>query len=468
MFNVKKLIFVVSPLLLFIYFFNFFIQKDSILVENNVKNLSIGSSTRNLIVLLSLESVRWDHLSFIKYERSTTPFFEKLLNESLVFENVFTAIPITAPSHASMFSALRRSLGEELINTGDLGKEITLLAEYLREEGYKTGAFTGSDVLRNPGFEQGFDVYEKVQFTESNGSGSVYMQKNRRSIDTIALALGWLDTLSSNDKIFIWIHLADPHYKLLSDGPFYINSKSDSIKSDIDLKDYLESKEKVYVADKPIISYHEDRISFDQLSVSLKNLNKYDGAIQEIDKQSEKLYKYFENKGMLEDSLWFILADHGEGLGSHNYRGHSNRIYQEQIRTPLIMHSPSMTEGYRLPYLAENVDILPTIAEIVGFELTDEYEIDGESLLKYIREGKGKDYVFSMTPTNKAYSIQNEKYKYIYHDKEIIEWGEVVNKDMFFDLENDPYEQNNIIGTMPKIENEMKELILERAIESEI
>jgi len=214
--------------------------------------------------------------------------------------------------------------------------------------------------------------------------------------------------------------------------------------------------------------------SFDELNSKKKTellwdvTSRYDGAIQLVDNEISKLYKQFEERDFLEESLWIIVPDHGEGFGQHDFGGHGENVFEEQIRTPLIMHSPSMTKGHKPPYLAENVDILPTIAEIVGFDLTDEYEIDGESLLKYIREGKGKDYVFSMTPTNKAYSIQNEKYKYIYHDKEIIEWGEVVNKDMFFDLENDPYEHNNIIGTMPKIENEMKELILERAIESEI
>jgi len=443
-------------------------SEENYLEKKEDHNINIDIPNPKNIILITIESARYDHFGFMGYPRETTPFLSELSKRALIFENMITPIPITFPSHASIFSGLYPQVTEIRINNDKLDDEVFSLAEYLKEKDYKTGAFVSASSISFHNLDQGFDTYEIVKMNEEERPENPRVG-HRSAEETMALAYEWLDEQEEDDRVFLWVHLDEPHMLWMDIVPEYVETREDVNISDDDLYKYLVEDQYITDIENAVrIGYPEELMGTktDQ-DLMIMGINRYDGAIQKVDSVIENLYKYFENREMIDESLWFVLADHGEGIGTHNYRGHSDKIYQEQIRTPLIIHSPSMNEGYRLSYLSENVDILPTISEIVGFNLNKGYKINGKSLLSYIKDKKGREFVYSITPTNKAYSIQNEKYKYIYHDKEIIKYGKVVNEDMFFDLENDPYEQNNLLGTMPEVEEEMKNEILRRVVSYE-
>jgi len=196
----------------------------------------------------------------------------------------------------------------------------------------------------------------------------------------------------------------------------------------------------------------------DKEESAINLINKYDGELQFIDNQIEDLFNFMTRNGYDKDTLWIITSDHGEGLSSHSYYEHSDKVYNEQLRAPIIFYSPENKGGKMIDSLVENIDILPTVAELVGFKISG--RISGKSLVPLMSNSNnaGKNYVFGMgqfnlasptlsfpdtNPINKVswgqlLSLQDKKYKYIYSP-------DTKGKDELFDLEKDPNELHNLM-----------------------
>jgi arylsulfatase A-like enzyme len=180
----------------------------------------------------------------------------------------------------------------------------------------------------------------------------------------------------------------------------------------------------------------------------------YDAQILKVDTQIARLFEVFESQGMGDGTLWVITADHGEGLYSHGVLGHGARIYSEQIRVPLLLHFSDQRYGpAEIDSLARHVDLLPTMADLIGASISAPFlPLEGESLLPLItRTGSTDPDRFSyaqrlpasVLPRPKGrevgelYSLQNSRYKYIMHSQ---------GEDEFYDLREDPLELENLIG----------------------
>ena len=435
-------------------------------VEESVETQDKQSNKYNIehIVLITLESVRWDNLSYMGYIRETTPFLKNLANRSYVFENMITPIPMTAPSHASILTSLYPNKTKFYINDSYLESNYKTLAEYLDENNFQTLAFWGTRAMSESNFEQGFNVFGEVG--KSLTVDELMNRENRRRMDTetMELVFNELDK-SSEENIFLMLHLDNPHRTKLEKVDDYIPTDDDP--SDDLLLEHWKEKQHLSIGLTPRIDcFTEECFPMTESEKALAGMNRYDGAIQEADSHIRDLYEYFEKNDLNKNTLWLIIPDHGEGLGSHDFSGHSHYIYQEQIKTPLIMHMPGQTEGQRIPYLSENVDIFPTIIDILGIKPEIDYSLEGVSLLRVLDEGPQKDYYFSMTSTFKQFSLLNENFKYIYIEEKIADGEKIIDTDMFFNIKQDPFELNNIINTAPEIENEFKNIILNKTINS--
>ena len=332
------------------------------------------------------------------------------------------------------------------------------LTEILVGAGYEAVAFVS--VAKNfeaNGLDRGFGVFDDPATDP------------RMARETIDAVLGWLAERQSSSPLFLWVHLWDPH------SPYRPSEK------------YPSSTQEAEQHARVLRDQHHVDIPgfFGQDSNALEIIDSYDGEIRAIDDAIGRLYRAVSDRNGDTETLWVLTSDHGEGLGSHNWLLHGKNIYNEQIRVPLIFHS---TKGsfvkQRVAELTEHIDLLPTVLAVVGVEPegldTSRFGVSLAPLLygkgdfepklfafaerrAYAKEGPKRALkegdLYSMRRLLDAaladnyekgakYAIMTGKYKYIYRS----EFG-----DEFYDLESDPYETTNLIGTGLDVEEILRQ-----------
>lgn len=300
------------------------------------------------LIVVTLDTVRSDHLGYMGYPRKTTPFLDSLADESIVFRNAFSSVSMTIPEHASIFTGLYPFEHGVLNQMTALPRDIPTLADYMRRRGFITAAFVS--MARLELVDQGFDVMDAGKKQASSPPGLT-----RRGDETIDSAIKWLDKLGSDDKFMLWIHLFDAH------TPYRPEITYKPAEGDPARKEMMNVWIDREGVDPDIFGGGADTVA--------ALMDKYDGGLQFMDTQLKRLYDYMSAKGFNAGSLWVITEDHGQGLGSHDYFEHYKRIFNEQVHTPIIFHTPDKKTGMKIDRTVEHIDILPTLAEWFGFPL---------------------------------------------------------------------------------------------------
>ncbi len=370
---------------------------------------------------------------------------DSLAKKGVLFEKAYSQSASTSPSHASIFTGLYPFQHRVLANGYVLDDSYTTLAEILSQNGFKTAAFVSTDRhFHVTKINQGFQFYEDPVGTQEI-IGKVYrsarLTKNNAAI--------WLDNFNPNQKLFLWLHLFDPHipYRPLK---MYLQNIKDSLSR----KDFFR-----YMRNIPT-----DLEVFENKSNKMfKKIIRYDAEIRYVDEELRNFFQFIEHKGLNENALWIITSDHGEGLGQHKWYIHGKLLYQEQIHVPLIFYFPNKkVSPKRIDDIVENFDIFSTIIEALGITIDRKLkeEVKSISLWGKITENNPeiqKKHSFSerrffktnlkkMYPEIPAwqlnweegekYCLQNKNFKYIFRTK---------LPDEFYDLVKDPFELNNVI-----------------------
>jgi len=397
--------------------------------------LTTGGCTRlrkvNKAVLITIDTLRADHVGCYGYPRSVSPFIDQLAKNGILFRNVVASSSHTNPSHASILTSLH-PVQHRLYSNGHLRLDpsIYTMAHMFGDAGYETAAFCSVYFL--VALQTRFDVFD----TTKNRDDKEY----RRATATVDSAVDWLRDKKPEDRFFLWIHLFDPH------NPYYPPMEC------VERIAFTSKAERdrfvAYWAETQNIP--RDFYKSDELLV--RTLTDYDAEILFVDREIERLFSFMEQQGLNSDAIWVITSDHGEGLGNHYYAGHGKHIYNEQLRVPLIFFFTNRSHaGTNIEKLVRHVDVLPTIADIVGGSVENQtLSVQGRSLLPAMSRKKpelGSVYAFSQrrppTPQSKAqweagevYCLQDLTFKYMHHSQA---------KDEFFDLRSDPFEIENLI-----------------------
>ncbi|MGA1867787.1 MAG: tetratricopeptide repeat protein [bacterium] len=295
-----------------------------------------GLSPRPNILLITIDTLRADHLSCYGYSEIVTYSLDMLAREGMQFIRAYTPVPITLPSHASIMTG-KYPISHRVMDNGvfALNNEEETLAECLKKEGYVCAAFIGSFVLDSQfGLAQGFDVYAdnldpNRGVDEPQQIGLRYPE--RRGDAVLNDFIQWLDgyeASADSSPFFAWVHFFDPHY--------------------------------TYEPPEPFSSQFKD--------------NLYDGEIVYTDfclkRLFDKLMAYDEW-----DSSWIIVVgDHGEGLGEHQEKYHGVFLYNSTLHVPLIMRYPKFIPSSIISSQVRTIDIAPTILDVLGikpFKKTD-------------------------------------------------------------------------------------------------
>jgi arylsulfatase A-like enzyme len=272
------------------------------------------------VVLITLDTTRADHLGCYGNANARTPALDALAADGVVFENALCTVPVTLPSHATIFTGLYPGQhGVRYNGVYFLGEEQRTIAEQLRERGFATGAVPASfAVARRFGLGQGFTDYEDL--FEGPHAAGLPKTAERKATDVAARGIRWLEAHASGPA-FLWLHFYDPHFPY--DPPFPFNQE---------------------FRERP-----------------------YDGEIAAMDKALGTLFDHLrKDAAAWKNTLLIVVADHGEGLFEHGEPYHGTLVYQSTMRVPLIVKAPGADAGHRSPSFVSTVDLVPTILDYVG------------------------------------------------------------------------------------------------------
>ncbi len=272
------------------------------------------------VILVSVDTLRSDHLPAYGYKAVETPALDALRKDSILFERAWSHVPLTLPSHASMLTGLEPSAHGIHDNLGyGLKAGVPTLAELLKKQGYETGGAISCFVLKaGSGISRGFDFYDDA--IEAEGGESLG-RVQRAGPETESRLETWLAARPANGRVFAFLHLYEPHTPYEPPEPF-----------------------KTRYAAQP-----------------------YDGEIAESDAIVGKFVAFLKARGLYDKALIVFLSDHGEGLGDHGESEHGIFLYREDLQVPLFVKLPGgKRAGETVAEPAALFDVFTTLAEAVG------------------------------------------------------------------------------------------------------
>jgi arylsulfatase A-like enzyme len=404
---------------------------------------------RNWVVLITIDTLRSDHLGCYGYGKNTSPNIDRLAFSGLRFTNCYTAIPTTDPSHVSILTSTYPRTHGVIKNGWKISNsDILCLAEIFKKKGYSTAAITARATLSPTSLGlKGFDHVDAPSL-----KGSPFIRRTRRSGGEISKRAIELFSRHQNDDLFVWIHFFDPHRPYNPPPPF------DSMFND-----------GVHIPGKQPGTYTDAAKTLTNDEIAYYT-SLYDGAIRNMDFHIGRLLESLEEATSNYSIQPFIVltADHGETLGelreTKSYIfDHGEYLYERDIKIPLIMsYNGKLPEGLVRDALVESIDIAPTIVDIL---FDKEFaEFSGTSIKKYIfdESSADKSYVFVhrrpfSTPfywefeadlEEHGFGIISERYKLI---------DNPVSGPELYDLAQDPYEDSNIAAEREKVINDLRE-----------
>ncbi|MEA2240284.1 MAG: hypothetical protein QOC81_5008 [Thermoanaerobaculia bacterium] len=302
---------------------------------------SIGAPSKTTpVILISIDTLRSDHLPAYGYKGVATPNIDALRSDSILYERAYSHVPLTLPSHISILTGMLPADSGIRDNVGNrLSESIPTLSELLKKNGYATGAAVSAFVLRREtGVARGFDFFDDS--TKSVNMGLALGRIQRTGGDTLKALQPWLDKQGGR-PFFLFLHLYDPHTP--------------------------------YEPPEPYFSKYPEH---------------YDGEIAYSDSIVGKLIDDLKRKDLYDESLIILLSDHGEGLNEHGEEEHGMFLYREALQVPLIVKLPkSRRAGTSVKVPVQLVDVFTTILERTATPPPKSGRRTGQSLLSFLDGG---------------------------------------------------------------------------------
>jgi arylsulfatase A-like enzyme/Flp pilus assembly protein TadD len=345
------------------------------------------------VILISIDTLRADHLPAYGYGGVKTPNIDALAKESVLFENAYSHVPLTLPSHVTILTGqlppengVRNNIGYRY----DAAKHPAITAA-LKGAGYESGAAISAYVLRGAtGLSGAFDFYDDAIGSES---GVALGALQRPGSATVAVAERWIGERPER-PFFFMLHLFEPHSPYAPPEPF----------------------KSVYAA------------------------NPYDGEIATADALVGQFLDFLREKGIYDRAVIILLSDHGEGLGDHGEDEHGVFLYREAIHVPLMIRLPKGERGgERVKEVVQLIDVAPTIASLTGVKPPT--PLAGRSLLDRPAGARAASvYGETLYPRlhlgwSELRSLTDARYQYI----------EAPTPELY-DFEADPKEKKNVLA----------------------
>ncbi len=367
------------------------------------------------VVLITIDTLRADHLGCYGYKNIKTPNIDNLAAEGTRFERAFAVVPVTLPSHTSMLTGTYPMLsGMHDFSGNKLSPQQPTLATVLKKEGYATGAVVGAAVLDSRfGLNQGFDFYyDHFDFSRLDEANLDEMERPGNVVaDT---TLDWLSK-NSQKPFFLWMHLYDPHFPYRPPEPYATE----------------------YAA------------------------HLYDGEIAFADEQIGRLVRYLKEKGIYQNTVIVLSGDHGESLGEHGEKTHGFFIYNATMHVPLIIRKPKAAPGV-VSDPVSLVDLMPTVLDALGVEIPS--QVQGRSLVSAIQGSQRSTGNVVRGRESGERALYEESYLPRIH----FNWSELrgtenakyhfidAPRPELYDVTSDPGELHNLYGEKKAVSEELR------------
>lgn len=372
------------------------------------------------IILITIDTIRDDYISCYPPYKDNTPHIKEFCKDSIIFQNAYTPVPQTLPSHVSIFTSLYPNRHGVYSNSVfKLKADVMTITKLLKSNGYETGAVVAAYILHSRyGLSEGFDKY----IDEMPSDNIMPSQNAQITADEVTKRTIKLIDNFKQKKFFIWIHYFDPH------TPY-----------------------------SPPLKYRQ------------KYPNAYAGEVAFVDDEIGNLFFYLKKNNLYDNSLIILTGDHGESLGEHGENGHGYFLYNTTLRIPFMIKFPhSKFKGKIIPQEVITLDIFPTLCSFLNYNCSSSH-LEGKNLLNLISNDKSGNplihqSIFAGTKVPEIdfgwaplAAIMKKGWKYI--ESPLPE---------LYNYENDPKEENNLYNTNHQLKNKLsKELTIWLAKEKE-
>ena len=366
-----------------------------------------GSAEDPDIILVTIDTLRTDGVSFTGSTKVKTPFLDEIARQGIYFSNAHSRNVVTFPSHTNILTGLLPYQHGVRDNAGfTLDPKHKTVAYYLKQRGYATGAFVAAFPLdARVGLNADFDVYDD-EYPEG-AAPSAFVVPERPAGEVLAAAQRWYD--STQQKKFMWVHIYEPHVPYAPRSPF-----------------------KEQYPDQPY--YAEVAAVDDSLGTFLRPI--------------------LEKKP---NTLLIITSDHGEGMGEHGEVTHGLFAYEETLHVPLMLYQKGRIKPRVEKSFVRHVDIAPTIFARLGIHQPEEWT--GASLLD-LKEPRNTYFEALTASINLGWApligMIHDGHKYI--ELPIAE---------LYDLPHDPKEKKNLLKDNRRMTTRIRSLLAESAPKAE-
>jgi choline-sulfatase len=357
--------------------------------------LSTAAAAQTPVIVISIDTLRADHLSAYGYRAISTPNIDSFAQQGTLFTSVDSQIPLTLPSHTTLFTStypFQNGIEEngEVVPAGAV-----TLASILQAHGYKTAAFIGSSLLgRSAGLDRGFDDYDSPFGSSAASTESPYSMRVRRDgVFVLRAATQWLGA-HKGQPVFVFVHLFDLH------APYRLHQAPGS---------------------------------------ALPETAGYDAEILYVDQILGRFRQSLQQNGWWQRSLVVLLADHGESLGDHGETSHGYFAYESTLHVPLMVHWPDGAPAYppKAAKPAGLVDVAPTILDALHLPAQPSFE--GASLMKF-------DEPPAHAVFGESVYVRNQFHWAALRTLRIGQWKFIdAPRAELYDLEHDPRELSNVL-----------------------
>jgi choline-sulfatase len=370
-----------------------------------------GAPRRPNVVVIVVDTLRADHVTFMGHPRDTTPFLATLAARGVVFEKAWSTSGWTVPATASLFTSVypqqhgmvenlgRRRLraeGAQQKEVQALPEALKTLPEALKDAGYATfGVSDNYHIAALRGFERGFDRF----FGDNNLGADAVNGK----------VLSWKAQIPRDRPYFLYVHYMDPHHPYLPRDPYFA----------------------AFAKDKLVPEWRMGRKAA------------YDSEVRYVDDHVKELY---EALGWDRDTVIVFTSDHGEEFGEHGAGGHASSLYRELVHVPLLVSGGGYA-ARRVTAPVSLVDVLPTVREIAG--LPPDPAAEGVSLAPAL-QGRSADARRTFFAHILTFGRGHEKGRELHailrtRFKQVTDVGS--GKAELYDMDADPWEKKNLVDT---------------------
>ena len=287
------------------------------------------------ILLITIDTLRADHLSGYGYPLKTSPAIDHLAEEGVRFSSAYSPIPLTGPSHISLFTSRFPQEHGARVNGYAVNKDSKwlFLPQILKRFGYTNAAFISAWPLtsRLIRLDRWFDVYDE----DLNRNYQVF-NSSRYAEDVTPLVTRWLSNRLET-PFFLWVHYFDPH------SPYHLRDGFEDL----------------------VPSGHPNNRPPPVDEEMARRIRNYDSEIAYTDAHIAKLLAKVDDLGLRDSTLVALTSDHGESLGENGYVGHGRALSQGIVKVPLILRYPGVIPAGQV--IDDNVsllDVTPTLLDL--------------------------------------------------------------------------------------------------------